>query len=101
MVHERFVATDPFRHKLVSFQVMDGDKEAYLEEATKALRRQRKLIEDLEKERIGLQQSMKTSKSKRNSKRDSENAAKIGRLADEQARIRQRTLPTTGTSFGN
>ena len=78
----------------MQIQVMDGDKEAYLEEATKALRRQRKLIEDLDKERVGLQQSMKTSKSKRNSKRDSENAAKIARLAEEQVGILTRTFLT-------
>ena len=67
-----------------SYQVMDGDKEAYLEEATKALRRQRKILDDLEKEKSELSRMKRTATSKRNSRRDGENAAKIARLAEEQ-----------------
>ncbi len=63
---------------------MDSDKEAYLDEATKALRRQRKLIQDLEKEKQELNRQVRTARSKRNSRKDSENAAKISRLAEEQ-----------------
>lgn len=66
---------------------MEGDKEAYLEEATKALRRQRKTLEDLEAEREELRQCHKTAASKRNSKKDGENAAKVARLAEEQVQI--------------
>ncbi|XP_059086891.1 coiled-coil domain-containing protein 63-like [Tigriopus californicus] len=66
------------------YRVMEGDKEAYLEEATKALRRQRKTMEDLEAERDELRQCHKTAASKRNSKKDGENAAKVARLAEEQ-----------------
>ena len=67
---------------------MEGDKEAYLEEASKALRRQRKINEDLEKEKVDLLRLLKTSKSKANSRKESENAAKLARLAEEQACIR-------------
>ena len=63
---------------------MEGDKEAYLDEATKALRRQRKIIEDLDREKSDLERALSTAKSKRNSRRDGENAAKIARLAEEQ-----------------
>ena len=63
---------------------MEGDKEAYLDEATKALRRQRKIIEDLDREKSDLERSLRTAKSRQNSRRDGENAAKIARLAEEQ-----------------
>ncbi len=66
------------------FRVMEGDKEAYLDEATKALRRQRKIIEDLDREKSDLERSLRTAKSRQNSRRDGENAAKIARLAEEQ-----------------
>ena len=65
---------------------MEGDKEAYLEEATKALRRQRKTIEDLEKEKKELSRSLKMSRSRKNNRKDSENAAKLARLAAEKVR---------------
>jgi hypothetical protein len=41
---------------------MEGDKEAYLDEATKALRRQRKSLEDLEKEKGELERSIKNAR---------------------------------------
>ena len=65
-------------------KVMEGDKEAYLEEATKALKRQRKTIEDLEKEKKDLSRSLKSAKSRKNNRKDGENAAKLARLAEEQ-----------------
>ena len=64
---------------------MEGDKEAYMEEATKALKRQRKIIEELEKEKQEAIRLRKTSHSKKNNRKDSENAAKLARLAEEQA----------------
>ena len=63
---------------------MEGDKEAYLEEATKALKRQRKTIEDLEKEKKDLSRSLKSARSRKNNRKDGENAAKLARLAEEQ-----------------
>ena len=66
------------------YRVMEGDKEAYMEEATKALRRQRKLIDDLERDKNEVNRSIKMSKSKKNARKDSENAAKLARLAEEQ-----------------
>ena len=65
-------------------KVMEGDKEAYLEEATKALKRQRKTIEDLEKEKKDLSRSLKSARSRKNNRKDGENAAKLARLAEEQ-----------------
>ena len=65
-------------------KVMEGDKEAYLEEATKALKRQRKTIEDLEKEKNDLSRSLKSARSRKNNRKDGENAAKLARLAEEQ-----------------
>jgi len=47
------------------FRVMEGDKEAYVDEATKALRRQRKILDDLDKERLELDRSLKTARSGR------------------------------------
>ena len=44
------------------FQVMEGDKEAYLEEASKALRRQRKTITDSEAEKHQLSRSINVSR---------------------------------------
>ena len=41
---------------------MEGDKEAYLEEASKALRRQRKTISDLESEKQQLARSINVSR---------------------------------------
>ena len=83
---------------------MEGDKEAYLEEATKALKRQRKTIEDLEKEKKDLSRSLKSARSRKNNRKDGENAAKLARLAEEQVRsnleriigrfqCRERTIP--------
>ena len=69
------------------FRVMEGDKEAYVEEATKALRRQRKLIDDLDREKAEVVRSMKMSQSKKNARKDSENAAKLARLAEEQEHL--------------
>lgn len=66
------------------FRVMEGDKEAYLDEATKALRRQRKIIDDLDREKADLERELKTATSRQNSRRDGENAAKLARLAEEQ-----------------
>ena len=69
---------------VVKWKVMEGDKEAYLEEATKALKRQRKTIDDLEKEKGDLLRSLKSAKSRKNNRKDGENAAKLARLAEEQ-----------------
>ena len=66
---------------------MEGDKEAYLEEATKALRRQRKTIEDFEKEKRELERELRMSKSRKNARKDGENAAKLARLAAEQVKM--------------
>jgi hypothetical protein len=48
--------------KYLHFQVMEGDKEAYLEEVSKALRRQRKTISDLDDEKRQLERSIKVSR---------------------------------------
>ena len=52
--------------KMINFlsfaQVMEGDKEAYLEEASKALRRQRKTIQDLDAEKHQLSRSINVSR---------------------------------------
>ncbi len=66
------------------FRVMEGDKEAYLEEASKALKRQRKVIEELQGEKTELARKLRVTKSKQNRKKDAENTAKIARLAEEQ-----------------
>jgi hypothetical protein len=80
-------------------QVMEGDKEAYLEEATKALKRQRKTIEDLDKEKRDLNRSLKNTRSKMNHRKDGENAAKLARLAEEQVRLRSMMKQVTLLSF--
>lgn len=41
---------------------MEGDKEAYLEEVSKALRRQRKTISDLDDEKKQLERSISVSR---------------------------------------
>lgn len=41
---------------------MEGDKEAYLEEVSKALRRQRKTLSDLDVEKQHLEQTLKVSR---------------------------------------
>lgn len=69
------------------FRVMEGDKEAYLEEANKALKRQRKNIEELASEKTDLSRKLRQTKSKQNRNKDAENAAKIARLAEEQDTI--------------
>lgn len=66
---------------------MEGDKEAYLEEASKALKRQRANIHELELERRQLNRSLRVSRSKQNRNKDAENAAKIARLAEDQDTI--------------
>ena len=63
---------------------MEGDKEAYLEEASKALKRQRKNIEELAGEKTYLIRQLRVTKSRQNRNKDAENAAKIARLAEEQ-----------------
>ena len=63
---------------------MEGDKEAYLEEASKALKRQRKILDELLAEKNGIQRQLRVTKSKQNRNKDAENAAKIARLAEEQ-----------------
>lgn len=69
------------------FRVMEGDKEAYLEEANKALKRQRKNIEELSFEKTDLSRKLRQTRSKQNRNKDAENAAKIARLAEEQDTI--------------
>ena len=63
---------------------MEGDKEAYLEEASKALKRQRKILDELQAEKYGINRQLRVTKSKQNRNKDAENAAKIARLAEEQ-----------------
>ena len=63
---------------------MEGDKEAYLEEASKALKRQRKILDELLAEKTGILRQLRVTKSKQNRNKDAENAAKIARLAEEQ-----------------
>ena len=63
---------------------MEGDKEAYLEEASKALKRQRKILDELLAEKNAIQRQLRVTKSKQNRNKDAENAAKIARLAEEQ-----------------
>ena len=65
-------------------KVLEGDKEAYLEEATKALRRQRKVIFDLENQKLQLARSLGVCRSKENTRKDSTNANFIANLAEEQ-----------------
>ena len=62
---------------------MEGDKEAYLEEVSKALKRQRKNIEELSTEKTELGRKLRVTKSKQNRNKDAENTAKIARLAEE------------------
>jgi len=66
------------------FRVMEGDKEAYLEEANKALKRQRQNIGELEAEKQHLLRNIKITKSKQNRNKDAENAARVSRLVEEQ-----------------
>ena len=63
---------------------MEGDKEAYLEEASKALKRQRKNLEELLNEKNDLIRKLRVTRSRQNRNKDAENAAKIARLAEEQ-----------------
>ncbi len=67
----------------MSIQVMDGDKEAYLEEASKTLKRQRENITDLEHERRDLTRTLRVTKSRQNRTKDAENAAKLAKLAED------------------
>ena len=67
--------------------MLEGDKEAYLEEATKALRRQRKVIFDLENQKLQLVRSLGVCRSKENTRKDSQNATVIADLATEQVKI--------------
>lgn len=64
--------------------MLEGDKEAYVEEASKALRRQRKISDDLKKEKRELLSLLSTTRSRSSSRKESENAAKLSRLAEEQ-----------------
>ena len=66
------------------FRVMEGDKEAYIDEVTKALKRQRKLIHELKAIKAHVARQLRVQKSKQNRKKDAENRAKIGKLAEEQ-----------------
>ena len=63
---------------------MEGDKEAYVEETGKALKRQRKNINELNDEKAELARKLRVTKSRHNRNKDAENAAKIARLAEEQ-----------------
>ena len=63
---------------------MEGDKEAYVEETGKALKRQRKNIYELNDEKAELARKLRVTKSRHNRNKDAENAAKIARLAEEQ-----------------
>lgn len=63
---------------------MEGDKEAYVEETGKALKRQRKNINELNVEKAELTRKLRVTKSRHNRNKDAENAAKIARLAEEQ-----------------
>ena len=63
---------------------MEGDKEAYVEETGKALKRQRKNINELNVEKSELTRKLRVTKSRHNRNKDAENAAKIARLAEEQ-----------------
>ena len=76
---------------------MEGDKEAYLEEATKALRRQRKVIFDLENHKLQLVRSLGVCRSKENTRKDSQNANTIADLAKEQ--VNSSEYITTHMSF--
>ena len=67
--------------------MLEGDKEAYLEEATKALRRQRKVIFDLENQKLQLVRSLGVCRSKENTRKDAKNASSISDLAHEQVPI--------------
>ncbi|CAB4061738.1 unnamed protein product [Lepeophtheirus salmonis] len=69
------------------FRVMEGDKEAYEEEANKALRRQRKIITDFEKEKNDRARVLNIIKSKTNCRKEDENASRIMRLAEEQENL--------------
>lgn len=66
------------------YRIMEGDKEAYCEEAQKVLRRQRKILADLERERKEVTRMLKISRSHRNKKMDKEKAGRISVLAENQ-----------------
>jgi hypothetical protein len=55
---------------------MEGDKEAYLEEASKTLKRQRTNIDELDLEVTQLSRSLRVTRSKHNRNKDGENTAK-------------------------
>ena len=69
------------------FRVLEGDKEAYLEEATKALRRQRKAIFDLENQKLQLVRTLTVSRSKDNVRKDARNSQRISNLISEQVEL--------------
>ena len=66
------------------YRIMEGDKEAYSDEAQKILRRQRKTLSDLDRERKEVTRMLRISRSARNNKLDSEKAGRMARLAEEQ-----------------
>ena len=69
------------------YRIMEGDKDAYKDEAHKVLRRQRKALTDLEKERKEVTRMLRISRSARNNKIDGERAAKVAKLAEEQEKL--------------
>ena len=93
------------------YRIMEGDKEAYCEEAQKVLRRQRKILADLgeryfcltilnrmsqkpkhyhfylERERKETTRMLKISRSSRNRKMDKEKAGRIAVLAENQENL--------------
>ena len=54
------------------WKVLEGDKEAYLEEASKALKRQRKVIYDLENWKLQYVRSLTVYRSRDNTRKDNE-----------------------------
>ncbi|XP_023338844.1 coiled-coil domain-containing protein 63 [Eurytemora carolleeae] len=68
-------------------QIMEGDKEAYKDEAQKILRRQRKTLNDLEKEKQEVSRLLRMSKSARNNRMDAMKANKMAALAEEQEQL--------------
>ena len=69
------------------YRIMEGDKEAYSDEANKILRRQRKTLADMERERKEVTRMLKISRSVRNNKLDSEKASQMAGLAEEQENL--------------
>ena len=57
-----------------------------MEEASKALKRQRNLIFDLENHKLQLVRSLTVCRSKENTRKDKDNASKIAALAEEQVK---------------